>query len=198
MTVVWSGTLGLTNASRHIGQIYDQQWAKWQLWFKIMHLFERTKEHSHLFYHLSITIWRTIAQLGTSPAVAHCIQAIMLFFIEFSDTWIYLPSSHHISTCFAQAPQTASAPGAQIKDFCFPPSAKRPRRSSHRQACFSTNTAGTWNMHTPDLSPNYLIYRIRVCVHSSCCNPVRASPNTKVSVGRAIAINPRLWPGSRT
>lgn len=50
----------------------------------------------------------------------------------------------------------------------------------------------------PDLYPNYLIYRIRVCEHPSCCNPVRASANTEVSVGRAIAINSRLCPGSRT
>lgn len=50
----------------------------------------------------------------------------------------------------------------------------------------------------PDLSPNYLIYRNRVCVHPSCCNPVRALANTKVSAGRAIAINSRLWPASGT
>ena len=31
VTVVQPGTLRLTNVPKHIGQIYDQQWAKWQL-----------------------------------------------------------------------------------------------------------------------------------------------------------------------
>lgn len=39
-----SGTLGLANASRHTGQIDDQQWAKWQLSFKLMSLFQRTEK----------------------------------------------------------------------------------------------------------------------------------------------------------
>lgn len=39
-----SGTLGLASASRHAGPIYDQQWAKWQLRFKIMSLFRRIEE----------------------------------------------------------------------------------------------------------------------------------------------------------
>lgn len=34
---------------------------------------------SCLFYQLPIAIWRTIAQLGTSPLVAHCIQVIVVF-----------------------------------------------------------------------------------------------------------------------
>lgn len=84
------------------------------------------------FYQLSIAIWRTTAWPGTLPTVAHCIQVMVIFFIELSDAWICLSSSCRISTRSAQASQTASSPGAQIKDLCFLPHAKRPRRSSHR------------------------------------------------------------------
>lgn len=148
---------------------------------------KRPRSCSHLFYQLSITIWRTIAWLGTSPTVAHCIQVIMIFLHGIARPWICLSSSRRISTHSAWASQTASASGAQIKDLCFPQDTKRPRRSSHREACFGINSDGTWNMHIPDLSPNYLIHRIRVCIHPSCCNPVRAPANTNVVVGRAIS-----------
>lgn len=59
------------------------------------------------FYQLSIAIWRTIAQPGTLPTVAHCIQVMVIFFyrlVRRVDLSILITSHQHafctgISNC---------------------------------------------------------------------------------------------------
>lgn len=93
-----SGTLGLANAFRHTGQIYDQQWAKWQLWFRIMRLFEKTEE---LFLSLLSAARCHLKDNCPAGHFTHCgtlHPSNSDIFIELSDTWICLSSLHHIST----------------------------------------------------------------------------------------------------